>query len=243
MSQKATIGKIYDVGEMPYIVGGPDDGVSPDFIISPISLPSRMTVSLLYEILISQASAQLGQLYNATGFRNRDIPSMEELLKLVGFTPKGKVNMIDGSTGKLLAREVAVGYVNYQMLKHNVKDKIQSRSKGSVDPMHRQPIGGRAQGGALRVGEMERDSFISHGASAILVDRLCTVSDAVKVPFCTVCGTIAIANFLTKELTCRYYPQLHPTKKPKFSSNTIPYVYKYLTQLMWGACIFMQLKS
>jgi len=243
MSQKATIGKIYDVAEMPYIVGGPDDGVSPDFIISPISLPSRMTVSLLYEILISQASGQLGQLYNATGFRNRDIPTMEEMLKLVGFTPNGKVNMIDGSTGKLLAQPIAVGYVNYQMLKHNVKDKIQSRSKGSVDPMHRQPIGGRAQGGALRVGEMERDSFISHGASAILVDRLCTVSDAVKVFFCTVCGTLANENFITKELTCRYYPQLHPTKKPKFSSGTIPYVYKYLTQLMWGAAIFMQLKS
>ena len=140
--------------------------------------------------------------------------------------------MISGITGKPMQAQIFTGPCYYQMLRHHVKDKMQMRSTGAVVPRHRQPVGGRGTegGSGLRVGEMEKEAFVSHGASSVLRERLCLVSDKYTTVFCQVCGTIAIADHVDKGYVCRRCGE-----KGSFGTGTIPYAYKLLVHLLAGA--------
>jgi DNA-directed RNA polymerase II subunit RPB2 len=132
---------------------------------------------------------------------------------------------------------IYIGPCYYQALKHQVADKIQMRAKGGVSQLTRQPVGGRKRGGGQRVGEMERDAIISHGASAFLRERLCLVSDAYDAIYCATCGNAAIANVEEEKYICRECEE-----KAVFGTCTIPYAYKHLTQLLEGAGIHTKYK-
>jgi DNA-directed RNA polymerase II subunit RPB2 len=237
-AQKGTAAAIYPEEDMPEVAYGPNKGMRPDIIVNPHSIPSRMTIAWLIEIIASKLAALTGERLNATAFRRFDVNQLMANLRQYGFSGGGKEILKSGTTGKLLrdvggkryAARIFIGPCYYQALRHNVLDKIQMRQRGPVKQQHRQPVSGRANRGGQRLGEMERDALISHGASALLRERLCLSSDAYTTVFCSRCGTVAIANHEDNSYTCRTCGD-----DGKFGTCTIPYAYKLLLHLLSGA--------
>jgi len=130
--------------------------MQPDIVINPHGFVSRMTIGMLVEALAGKACAVRGRFCNATPFR--DVPKSEfaNILKECGYAASGCETFYDGRTGQKIHRPLFVGIVTYQRLRHLVMDKINSRARGSKHILTEQPMDGRAKGGGLRIGEMER---------------------------------------------------------------------------------------
>ncbi|MCJ1308914.1 DNA-dependent RNA polymerase II [Agyrium rufum] len=182
--QKGTIGITYRQEDMPFT----PEGITPDLIINPHAIPSRMTIAHLVECLLSKVSTLRGFEGDATPFTEVTVDSVSSLLREHGYQSRGFEIMYNGHTGRKLRCQVFFGPTYYQRLRHMVDDKIHARARGPVNVMTRQPVEGRARDGGLRFGEMERDCMISHGASAFLKERLFEVSDAFRVHICDICG-------------------------------------------------------
>lgn len=230
-AQKATLGLILPQEDMPFTASG----MVPDLIINPHSIPSRMTIGKVIEIVTSKIAAFSGERVNATAFRKFDVKTFTENLVQYGYSPSGKERLFSGFTGKPLEAMIFTGPCFYQVLRHHVLDKIQMRAKGAIKQLSHQPVGGRARKGGQRFGEMERDAIISHGASAFLRERLCTVSDAYQAVYCSKCGSIAIANHTSDKFVCRTC-----NEGATFGTCTIPYAYKLLTHMLAGAGFNLQ---
>lgn len=167
--QKGTIGMTYRQEDMPYTC----EGVVPDIIVNPHAIPSRMTVGHLVECLLGKVSSILGNEGDATPFmESLTVDSISSVLKEFGYQKHGNECMYNGHTGRPLSSLIFLGPTFYQRLKHLVDDKIHARARGPVTMLTRQPMEGRAREGGLRMGEMERDCLISHGAANFLRDRL-----------------------------------------------------------------------
>ncbi|KAF7552361.1 DNA-directed RNA polymerase II subunit RPB2 [Stylonectria norvegica] len=220
--QKGTIGVTYRQEDMPFT----SEGVTPDIIINPHAIPSRMTIAHLIECLLSKVSTLEGMEGDATPFTDVTVDVVSNLLKVHGYQSRGFENMYNGHTGKKLRAQVFFGPTYYQRLRHMVDDKIHARARGPVQIMTRQPVEGRARDGGLRFGEMERDCMIAHGAAAFLKERLFEVSDAFRVHVCEICGLMTpIANLSKQSFECR------PCKnKTKIAQIHIPYAAKLLFQ-------------
>ncbi|WPH05013.1 DNA-directed RNA polymerase II subunit RPB2 [Acrodontium crateriforme] len=220
--QKGTIGITYRQEDMPFTC----DGLTPDIIINPHAIPSRMTIAHLIECLLSKVGALTGQEGDATPFTDVTITNVSGVLEEHGFQKRGFEIMYNGHTGKKLNAQVFLGPTYYQRLRHMVDDKIHARARGPTQILTRQPVEGRARDGGLRFGEMERDCMISHGASAFLKERLLDVSDAFRVHICEICGLMTpIAKLKTGQIECR------PCKnKTKIAQIVIPYAAKLLFQ-------------
>lgn len=184
--QKGVIGIILRTVDMPFTV----DGISPDLIINPHALPGRMTVGQLIESLLGKLCCLEGRIGNGTPFNDLHPSAIGLELKKYGFESRGAEVMFNGWTGEPLEGEVCIGAVHYQRLRHCVVDKVHARSRGPVQLITRQPVEGRSRGGGLRVGEMERDCMLAHGASAVILDRLFKQSDAFECFVCRRCGLI-----------------------------------------------------
>jgi DNA-directed RNA polymerase II subunit RPB2 len=182
--QKGTIGVTYRQEDMPFT----REGLTPDLIINPHAIPSRMTIAHLIECLLSKVGALSGQEGDATPFTNVTVSVVSELLRSHGYQSRGFEVMYNGHTGKKLRAQIFLGPTYYQRLRHMVDDKIHARSRGPVQILTRQPVEGRAREGGLRFGEMERDCMIAHGAASFLKERLFDVSDAYRVHICEICG-------------------------------------------------------
>lgn len=191
-------------------------------------IPSRMTIGKMIEIVTSKVSAFTGERANATAFRKFDTQEFMRNLTQYGYSSSGKERMYSGFTGKPLEARIFIGPCYYQALRHQVQDKIQMRARGGITQLTHQPVSGLKRGGGQRVGEMERDAIISHGASAFLRERLCLVSDAYETVYCSTCGQIAITDDTT--YVCRTCEE-----EAVFGRATIPYSFKLLTQLLQGA--------
>ena len=182
--QKGTIGITYRQEDMPFSA----QGVTPDLIINPHAIPSRMTIAHLIECQISKVSCLQGFEGDATPFTTITVDSISSLLRQSGYQSRGFEVMYNGHTGRKLVAQLFFGPTYYQRLRHMVDDKIHGRARGPVQMLTRQPVEGRARDGGLRFGEMERDCMIAHGASAFLRERLFEVSDAFRVHVCDICG-------------------------------------------------------
>lgn len=224
-SQKGTIGMILPDADMPEVMYGPNKGMKPDIIINPLVIPSRMTIAKLIEIIASKHGVLKGERINATAFQKFDtqLPALMENLKAYGFDSKGEEILLNGITGKPIKAKIFIGPCYYQVLRHNVKDKIQVRGRGGFNLLTGQPFGGRSQGGGQKVGEMEKDAFISHGASALVQERLCLSSDAYQAVYCKACGVPATVDKLTSQYICRECGQ-----SDKLVTVTLRYAYKLL---------------
>lgn len=233
-AQKGTIGLILNEEDMPFTA----QGIRPDIIINPHCIPSRMTLGKVIEIATSKLAALRGERMNATAHRPFDLQGLQENLVQYGYQQNGNEVMYSGITGKQFKAQIFVGPCYYQALRHHVLDKIQARARGAIKPITHQPVGGRTTdgGSSLRFGEMDRDAIISWGASEFLKERLCGVSDAYKTVWCQTCGTIAIANHVTKQYICRSCRD-----QGNFGTVTIPYVFKLLTHLLNAAGLNMRL--
>ena len=190
--QKGTIGLIIPEESMPFT----SDGLKPDIIVNPHALPSRMTIGQFVESLSGKAVCNLGAFGDTTAFVNKG--SKHELLgKLLtksGFNKTGNQILYNGETGEQIQTEYFVGPTYYMRLKHMVKDKINYRAKGPRTVLTRQTVQGRANDGGLRIGEMERDSLISHGICGFLNESMLIRGDEYYMAVCNKSGMLAIYN-------------------------------------------------
>jgi DNA-directed RNA polymerase subunit B len=221
--QKGVLGILAKAEDLPYTV----EGISPDVLINPHAFPSRMTVGMMMESICGKAGALRGSQFDGSAFVGEKIEEVKPVLDAVGFKYSGKEIMYDGRTGKSFPVEVFIGVVYYQKLHHMVADKIHARARGQVQMLTKQPTEGRARGGGLRFGEMERDCLIAYGASMILKDRLLDESDKSDVFVCERCGLVAYHDVKQRKYVCRVCGD-----KAKVSSVTVAYAFKLLLQEM-----------
>jgi DNA-directed RNA polymerase beta subunit len=190
--QKGTVGLIIPEENMPFNA----EGIRPDIIINPHALPSRMTIGQLVETLMGKACAYYGGFGDCTAFVNKGSKHeiFGSLLRNIGYSSTGNELMYSGETGEQLEMEFFTGPCYYMRLKHMVKDKINYRAQGPRTMVTRQTVQGRANDGGLRIGEMERDGIIAHGATAFLKESMLDRGDDYYVAICNTSGTIAIYN-------------------------------------------------
>ncbi|GAX83529.1 hypothetical protein CEUSTIGMA_g10954.t1 [Chlamydomonas eustigma] len=225
-------------------------GMRPDLIINPHAFPSRMTIGMLVESLASKAGALRGEFVDATPFQRCDgkpgNPAEEygKHLEKLGFARHGQETMISGLTGEEMPCDIFVGLVYYQRLRHMVSDKFQVRSIGPNNQLTKQPIKGRKFGGGIRLGEMERDSLLAHGAAYILHDRLHSCSDYHVMDVCAKCGSLVAplnmphaAASVTQGMmiasdgrsgTARVICPVCDNSSKHIERVAMPYVFKYL---------------
>ena len=194
--QKGVIGAIVPEEDIPFT----SRGVKPDLIFNPHGVPSRMTVGYLLELLTGKIGCLNGKTIDGTSFSTMNIKEIEKNLLDLGFRPDGKETLYDGLTGKPLEAKIFIGNIYYLKLKYMVSNTIQMRSSGKITLLTRQPVEGRAKGGALRLGEMEKDALVAHGASLLLKERFS--SDNVTVYICPKCGSFGIKDKLRKREIC-----------------------------------------
>ena len=190
--QKGTVGLIIPEENMPFNA----EGIRPDIIINPHALPSRMTIGQLVETLMGKACAYYGGFGDCTAFVNKGSKHeiFGSLLRNIGYSSTGNELMYSGETGEQLEMEFFTGPCYYMRLKHMVKDKINYRAQGPRTMVTRQTVQGRANDGGLRIGEMERDGIIAHGATSFLKESMLDRGDDYYVAICNTSGTIAIYN-------------------------------------------------
>jgi DNA-directed RNA polymerase subunit B len=221
--QKGVLGILAKAEDLPYTA----TGMSPDVLINPHAFPSRMTVGMMMESICGKAAALRGKRFDGSAFVGEKMPEVKEVMDAHGFEYSGKEVMYDGRTGKAFPVEVFIGVVYYQKLHHMVADKIHARARGQVQMLTKQPTEGRARGGGLRFGEMERDCLIAYGASMILKDRLLDESDKSDIFVCERCGLVAYHDVKQRKYVCRVCGD-----KAKVSSVSVAYAFKLLLQEM-----------
>ncbi|KAI9206398.1 DNA-directed RNA polymerase II subunit RPB2 [Polychytrium aggregatum] len=219
--QKGTVGITYRQEDMPFTC----EGITPDLLINPHAIPSRMTIGHLVECLISKVGTLNGVEGDATPFTDVTVERVSKELLARGYQKRGLEVLYNGHTGKKQSCQFFTGPTYYQRLKHMVDDKIHSRARGPVQILTRQPVEGRSRDGGLRFGEMERDCMISHGAAQFLKERLFDASDAYRVHVCDICGLMAVANLKKNTFECRSCKN-----KTQVSQIHIPYASKLLFQ-------------
>lgn len=166
--QKGTVGITYRQEDMPFSA----EGISPDIIVNPHAIPSRMTIGHLIECLLSKVATLTGQEGDATPFVKVTVDEISAELQKRGYQCRAFERMYNGHTGRRQNAYIFLGPTFYQRLKHMVDDKIHARARGPLQNLTRQPVEGRAKDGGLRFGEMERDCMISHGVAAMLKVRM-----------------------------------------------------------------------
>ena len=220
--QKGTIGMTYSQEDLPFTL----EGITPDIIVNPHAIPSRMTIGHLIECLGSKVSALRGFESDATPFTDVTVDSISEDLHKLGYQKYGNEAVFNGFTGRKIDMMIFFGPTYYQRLKHMVEDKIFSRARGPLQILTRQPTEGRARNGGLRFGEMERDCMISHGAALFLKERLVDVSDKYRIHVCKNCGLIAQSDLNSQKFMCR----LCNATDSDIAQVYIPYACKLLFQ-------------
>lgn len=176
-AQKGTIGMIFPQELMPMT----ESGMTPDIIMNPHAIPSRMTIAQIIEALKGKAAAVTGKTRDATPFTKFDINTIKSELEDLGYEENGYETMYNGITGEMFDVQIFINPTYYQRLKHMVADKIHSREMGPLQLLTRQPAEGRSRDGGLRIGEMERDCFIAHGAARYLKEKTGESSDLFKI--------------------------------------------------------------
>jgi DNA-directed RNA polymerase I subunit RPA2 len=246
--QKGVVGMFYPQEDMPFS----ENGITPDILFNPHGFPSRMTIGMLIECIAGKAAALDGKPVSAASFRRYrgqvdlenneddpyllkegaldgdDVPAHEyfgKALEKHGFHRLGTEKLYSGILGNCMETEIFMGVIYYQRLRHMVGDKAQVRARGPDDPSTKQPVGGRSKHGGVRLGEMERDSLLAHGVSAIVRDRLNKCSDFYVDQVCRKCGYIISHDGGNKSNNT---PATCPICNSACEEIAIPYVYRFL---------------
>ena len=172
---KGVVGKILPIEDMPFM----EDGTLVDIVLNPLGVPSRMNIGQLYETSLGWAAKRLGVKFKTPIFNGATYDEVQKELEKAGLPSHGKVRLFDGRTGEKFDDEVTVGYIYMLKLSHLVDDKIHARSTGPYSLITQQPLGGKAQFGGQRFGEMEVWALEAYGAANILREMLTVKSDDV----------------------------------------------------------------
>jgi DNA-directed RNA polymerase subunit beta len=173
---KGVVAKIIPVEDMPYL----PDGTPVDIVLNPLGVPSRMNLGQILETMLGWAAHVLGANYSSPVFDGISESEVKEELKKAKLPLDGKSPLLDGRTGKLFDQKVTVGYIYMMKLSHLVEDKIHARSIGPYSLITQQPLGGKAQFGGQRFGEMEVWALEAYGAARTLQEILTVKSDDVR---------------------------------------------------------------
>jgi DNA-directed RNA polymerase II subunit RPB2 len=221
-AQKATCGLLLNAHDMPFTA----QGIVPDIIINPHALPSRMTVSMLLEMILGKTCAIRQESGDATPFTDSSTNVADKLcaaLEAEGFDGSGLEDLYNGFTGEKMQSRIFIGLSYYHKLKHLVSEKVYARGYGGLQLLSAQPSVGRSKHGAMRIGEMEKDAAISQGCAALLVDRLYEASDKYCVMVCTKCHALDTCTCTGAE-----------AKKKRVR---VPHAFKLFKQQLQALCI------
>jgi len=215
---KGVVATIVPEEDMPFM----EDGTPVDIVLNPLGVPSRMNLGQLYETMLGWAGMKLGKNYETSPFDGASPKEVEEELKLAGLPSSGKADLWDGRTGEKFHYPVTVGCIYVMKLAHMIDDKMHARSTGPYSLITQQPLGGKAQEGGQRLGEMEVWALEAYGASYTLRELLTGKSDDVD-------GRSKVYNALVRG-----------DNIPEFS---IPESFNVLVKELQGLGIDIELKS
>jgi DNA-directed RNA polymerase subunit beta len=170
---KGVISKVLPIEEMPFT----EDGTPIDIILTPLGVPSRMNLGQILELHLGLAAGSLGYQAVVPPFAGATDKEIKDELERAGFSRSGKMKLYDGRTGESFEQDIAVGTMYIMKLHHMVEDKVHMRSIGPYSMITQQPLGGKAQGGGQRFGEMEVWALLGHGAAHTLREMLTIKSD------------------------------------------------------------------
>ncbi len=173
---KGVVAKILPEEDMPFM----EDGTPVDIVLNPLGVPSRMNVGQIYELILGMAGKLLGIYSETPVFDGASEEDVNFYMRKAGLPEDGKVTLYDGITGEKFTNKVTVGYMYMMKLEHMVDDKIHARSTGPYSLITQQPLGGKAQFGGQRVGEMEVWAFEAYGAAYLLQEILTIKSDNIS---------------------------------------------------------------
>jgi len=220
--QKGVLGLLLEEEDVPFT----SKGIRPDIMFNPHGLPSRMTVGYLLELLAGKVGCLSGEIVDGTAFSGVGKEELETQLERLGFSYDGKETMRSGVTGKKISAKIFVGNLYYLKLKYMVANKLHGRASGKVALLTRQPVEGRSRGGALRLGEMEQQALVAHGAALLLKERY--DSDKVVLPICSKCGSVAIEDNIRNKKVCSV------CGSEEVESVEISYAFKLLMEELQG---------
>ena len=229
--QKGVVGMIVSQSDMPFTASG----ITPDLLFSPHGIPSRMTVAHLIELVGGKVGALSGRYIDGTNFDSEPEEALRKELLKTGFRENGTETMYNGKTGEQFQAKIFIGNIYYEKLKHMVANKLHSRARGPIQLLTRQPTEGRAKEGGLRLGEMEKDTFVAHGASLLLKERF--DSDRTVVPICESCGLIAIYDEYKKRGYCPVCGD-----NVEINNVEISYAFKLILDELKSLCIQPSMK-
>ena len=172
---KGVVAKILPEADMPFM----EDGTPIDVILSPLGVPSRMNLGQLFEVHLGMAAKTQGYRVATPSYDGVDAKTLSDELEASGVPRDGKVQLFDGQTGEPFEQRTTVGFMHMIKLHHLVADKIHARSTGPYTMVTQQPLGGKAQNGGQRFGEMEVWALEAYGAANMLQEMLTIKSDDV----------------------------------------------------------------
>ncbi len=229
--QKGVVGMIVEQEDMPFSASG----ITPDLIFSPHGIPSRMTIAHLIELVGGKVGALSGRYIDGTTFEAETEEALRYELVSHGFRENGTEVMYNGLTGDKFQARIYVGNMYYLKLRHMVANKLHSRARGPVQLLTRQPTEGRAKEGGLRLGEMEKDTFVAHGASLLLKERF--DSDKTVLAVCEDCGLFAIHDEYKNRSHCPVCGE-----NSNISQVEIAYAFKLLLDELKGLCVYPRIE-
>lgn len=218
--QKGIVAKVCRGDELPCTL----DGIRPDLVMNPHAYPSRMTGGQTTEAALGKVAASLGMCCDGTIFFGPSKSEIEDRLYMLKLNPDSEQRVINPKTGEVMESAIYTGVVYYQVLKHLVEEKVHARNRGPVTKLNKQPVEGRRRDGGLRIGEMEKETMIAHGAAQLGVERTCDVSDAFKIPVCGGCGKLFAAHREKTNYVSYYCPICD--SRDNIRIETIPWVLK-----------------
>ena len=239
--QKGVIGMIIPEESMPFT----KNGIRPDIIINPHAIPSRMTIGHLVECVFAKLCCFNGSVGDGSVFINFNENKIYDELEKYGFNKYGNELLYNGYTGQQIKTDIFIGPTFYFRLKHMVDDKLNvrghDRDKNELPKvmLTRQPTSGRRKGGGLRIGEMERDSILSHGTSLFVQESMMERSDKYQWAICKRCGVACIYNPSKK----RRIIKCNMCNKDDIVLIRTPYSFKLFSQELESMGVSMKINT
>ena len=173
---KGIVSKIVRAEDMPFLA----DGTPVDIVLNPLGVPSRMNLGQIYETVLGWAGKKLGKRFKTPIFDGATLEQINGYMREAGLPENGRTYLYDGETGERFDQPATVGYIYYLKLHHMIDDKMHARSIGPYSLITQQPLGGKANFGGQRFGEMEVWALEAYGASHVLQEVLTVKSDDVN---------------------------------------------------------------